>query len=149
MGVPFKVLKFRTMVPNAQQLEAALKQQNLSLGPQFKMKNDPRVTRVGRFLRKAHLDELPQLLHILTGEMSLVGPRPCSAKLSEHVGWWRMRLDCPPGLTGPFQIMRSKTHNFDDRVRLEVQYLRQRSMLYDVEMLLRTVWVALVKREGI
>lgn len=147
-GTKFKVFKLRTMVPNAKELEKSLAQYNLSTGPDFKMRNDPRITPIGRILRKSHLDELPQLINVLKGEMCLVGPRPCTVPAEAHQGWWWPRLLCKPGLTGLFQIDRAHTHDFDDRVRLEVRQLRTRSLINDAKIILRTFVVAFVNRKG-
>jgi lipopolysaccharide/colanic/teichoic acid biosynthesis glycosyltransferase len=147
-GKRFKVFKIRTMVPNAEQLERQLAAHNLSSGPMFKMTNDPRVTRIGRVLRALHLDELPQLINVLKGEMRLVGARPSAAKLEDHKLWWRARLDKAPGVTGLFQIYRSDVHSFDDRARLDIAYLRKCSFLLDLQILVMTVIVALILRKG-
>lgn len=147
-GTKFEVFKLRTMVPNAEQLKQSLAQYNLSTGPDFKMRNDPRITFIGHILRKSHLDELPQLINVLKGEMSLVGPRPCTVSAEAHQGWWWPRLLCKPGLTGLFQIYRAHTHNFNDRVRLEVRQLKTRSLINDMKIILRTFVVAFVERKG-
>lgn len=148
-GRRFKVLKIRTMVPNAEQLVKELMAQNEVGGPQFKMRNDPRVTRIGRFLRKSYLDELPQLFNVLKGEMSLVGPRPGAACLDEYSDWWKARLMAVPGLTGRWQIDRHHCSDFDGRARLDIAYMRCRSMAQDLSLLARTVIFAFVKRSGI
>lgn len=147
-GVKFRVLKLRTMVPNAKELEQSLAKYNLSTGPDFKMRNDPRITFIGRILRKSHLDELPQLINVLKGEMSLVGPRPCTVTVEAYKGWWWPRLLSKPGLTGLFQIYRAETHDFDERVRLEVCQIRTRSFINDARMISRTLLVAFVQRKG-
>ncbi len=148
-GHRFKVLKIRTMVPNAEQLIKELVAHNEVGGPQFKMRNDPRVTRLGRLLRKTCLDELPQLFNVLKGEMSLVGPRPGAAKLDEYSDWWKARLMVAPGLTGRWQIDRHLCSDFDGRARLDIDYLRRRSMAQDLSLLARTIVYAFVKRSGI
>lgn len=147
-GIRFKVFKLRTMVPNAEQLKQSLAKHNLSTGPDFKMRSDPRITSIGRILRKSHLDELPQLINILKGEMSLVGPRPCTVPLENHEKWWLPRLLSKPGLTGLFQIYRSNTHDFDERVRLEIRQMKSRSFPNDLKIILRTFAVAFVERKG-
>jgi len=147
-GEMFKVFKIRTMVPNAESLQKSLASQNLSSGPMFKMKNDPRVTRVGRVLRRLHLDELPQFINVLRGEMQLVGSRPSTATVEQHKRWWKARLSTTPGVTGLFQIYRADVHSFDDRARLDIAYLRQCTFLLDLKILFMTVIVALVLRKG-
>lgn len=148
-GTRFRVFKIRTMVPGAARLEAELRQYNLCSGPQFKMINDPRVTHLGRLLRKLHLDELPQLFNVLTGSLSLVGTRPSSAEPKDHKGWWRARLLGPPGATGLFQIYRTEAHSFDERARLEIAYMRGSSFWLDVKILAKTFVVALIRHKGI
>ena len=147
-GRRFKVFKIRTMVPNAELLLKDIMAQNEVSGPQFKMRNDPRVTRIGRLLRKTCLDELPQLFNVLKGEMSLVGPRPCSACLDEYPDWWKARLMVKPGLTGRWQIDRHLCSDFDGRARLDIDYMRHRSMAQDISLLARTVVYAFVTRSG-
>ncbi len=147
-GRRFKVFKIRTMVPNAEQLVQGLTAQNEVGGPQFKMRNDPRVTRIGRILRKTYLDELPQLFNVLKGDMSLVGPRPAAACLEEYSPWWKARLMTVPGLTGRWQIDRHLCSDFDGRARLDIAYMRRRSMAQDLSLLTRTVVFAVLKRSG-
>lgn len=148
-GAQYKVYKIRTMVPNAAELEAALRSQNISAGPQFKMRNDPRVTSIGRVLRKLHLDELPQLINVLRGDMGLIGVRPATARLEDHEAWWRARLHGPPGVTGLFQIHRADVHSFEDRARLDIAYVRRCSPWLDLKILLTTPIVAFILRKGI
>lgn len=148
-GRRFKVFKIRTMVPNAEQFAKELMAHNEVGGPQFKMRNDPRVTRIGRYLRKTFLDELPQLFNVLKGEMSLVGPRPGAACLEEYSDWWKARLMAVPGLTGRWQIDRHLCSDFDGRARLDIAYMRRRSMAQDLSLLARTVVFAFIKRSGI
>ena len=141
-GVRFRLIKMRTMIPGAENLQASLAKFNLSTGPDFKMMSDPRVTRLGRFLRRTHLDEVPQLIQVLTGDMSLVGSRPYSFPTEAYQTWWWPRLLCTPGMTGISQIVRAETHNFDERVRYDIRYLRSRSFAFDCYILWRTVVVA-------
>ena len=148
-GRRFNVCKIRTMVPNAEQLVKELMAHNEVGGPQFKMRNDPRVTRIGRILRKTCLDELPQLFNVLKGEMSLVGPRPGAACLDDYSDWWKARLMAVPGLTGRWQIDRHLCRDFDGRARLDIAYMRRRSMAQDLSLLARTVVFAFIKRSGI
>jgi lipopolysaccharide/colanic/teichoic acid biosynthesis glycosyltransferase len=146
-GQRFQVFKIRTMVPNAEQLIKDLVARNEVAGPQFKMRNDPRVTRIGRILRKTYLDELPQLFNVLKGDMSLVGPRPATAEFEDYSDWWKARLMVLPGLTGSWQIDRHICSDFDGRVRLDIAYMRRRSIARDITLLVRTV-VAFIKRSG-
>ena len=147
-GRRFKVFKIRTMVPNAEQLVKEMMDRNEAGGPQFKMHNDPRVTRIGRILRKTYLDELPQLFNVLKGEMSLVGPRPASTPVDAYSDWWKSRLMIVPGLTCSWQINRDINGDFDGRTRLDIAYMRRRSMAQDLSLLVRTVVVAFIKRTG-
>jgi lipopolysaccharide/colanic/teichoic acid biosynthesis glycosyltransferase len=140
-GKTFKMLKFRTMVPDAEQRKAELLQLNECRGS-FKMKNDPRVTRVGRFLRTTSLDELPQLLNVLFGEMTLVGPRACSVPLEDYTPAQLKRLEVAPGIVGPAQVWIRHAH-FDEKVELELAYLERQSARLDLYILLRAVLVLL------
>ena len=137
-GKRFRMLKLRTMHANAE----ALKQRYLHLNeltyPDFKIHDDPRMTRVGRFLRRSSLDELPQVLNILRGDMSLVGPRPTSFASSTYKPWHTARLELQPGLTGLWQVSGRNNLDFDDRVRLDIAYWRHRSLALDIKILLRT-----------
>jgi lipopolysaccharide/colanic/teichoic acid biosynthesis glycosyltransferase len=145
----FRMLKFRTMVVEAESLKPALAERNeMAGGRMFKMRDDPRVTRVGRFLRRASLDELPQLWNVLRGEMSLVGPRPLVPDEDGHVlGWHRARLDLMPGLTGPWQVMGRNQIPFDEMVKLDYLYVTEWSLWNDLKLILRTLPVML-RRQG-
>jgi lipopolysaccharide/colanic/teichoic acid biosynthesis glycosyltransferase len=139
-GRPFCMYKFRTMVPDAEARKASLHALNELRWPDFKVTNDPRITRIGRWLRKSSLDELPQLLNVLRGEMALVGPRPTSFGASTYKTWQTERLDVAPGLTGLWQVARAdRMLDFDERVRLEIAYARRCCLSLDLEILLRTV----------
>jgi lipopolysaccharide/colanic/teichoic acid biosynthesis glycosyltransferase len=138
-GRRFKIYKFRTMVPNAEELKKELAHLNELQWPDFKITNDPRVTRVGRFLRRTSLDELPQLLNVVRGEMSLVGPRPTSFDASTYKLWQTERLDAVPGLTGLWQIHGRASTEFSERLRLDIAYIEHRCLALDIELLLRTV----------
>ena len=140
------MFKFRTMVQNATQLRSQLVGDAASNGPDFKMLNDPRVTRVGTFLRKTSLDELPQLWNVIRGDMSLVGPRPTSFGSETYALWQTERLEVKPGLTGLWQIEKRGDLDFDERVRLDIAYLRNRSLRLDLWILLRTVPAVLEQR---
>lgn len=147
-GKQFNMLKFRTMVPNAEKLKKELAHLNELQWPDFKITNDPRITKMGRILRKTSLDELPQLLNILRGEMSLVGPRPTSFAADTYDLWHTERLDVLPGLTGLWQIIGRGSMEFDERVRLDIAYIERRSMWLDIQILLRTISVALIQQKG-
>jgi lipopolysaccharide/colanic/teichoic acid biosynthesis glycosyltransferase len=146
-GRRFRMFKFRTMVPNAEELKASLAHLNLLPYPDFKIADDPRITRVGRVLRKTSLDELPQLLNVLRGDMSLVGPRPTSFKPETYEVWHGQRLEATPGITGLWQVYGRNTTTFDERLRLDVKYIREMSLRLDLKIMLLTVG-ALVRRSG-
>ncbi len=140
-GKPFWFIKFRSMVKNAEQIKRDLIPKNeVRGGPVFKMRNDPRVTRVGRFLRRYSLDELPQLIHVLHGEMSLVGPRPPLPSEVASYGEWEMRrLSVPPGLTCLWQISGRSDIGFREWVELDHIYIDTMSFWTDLKILLFTV----------
>ena len=126
-GRTFEILKFRTMVKNAEGMKSELAHLNEKTWPDFKITNDPRITWAGRLLRTTSLDELPQLLNVLRGDMSLVGPRPTSFLLGTYDLWHTERLEVRPGLTGHWQVS-CRESNFDERVRLDVKHVRQFSL---------------------
>jgi lipopolysaccharide/colanic/teichoic acid biosynthesis glycosyltransferase len=138
-GKRFKMYKFRSMVPNAEELKQKYMHLNELQWPDFKITNDPRVTRVGRILRKTSLDEIPQLLNVLKGDMSLVGPRPTSFSSDTYKLWHTERLDVAPGITGLWQIVGRAQLEFDDRLRLDIAYIERRSIWFDITILFRTV----------
>jgi len=146
-GQRFKMYKFRSMVPNAEELKAKYAHLNELQWPDFKITDDPRITPIGRFLRKTSLDELPQLFNILTGEMSLVGPRPTSFGPETYKLWHTERLDVAPGLTGLWQIIGRAQLEFDDRLRLDIAYIDRRSLWLDINILIFTV-MAVFKQRG-
>jgi lipopolysaccharide/colanic/teichoic acid biosynthesis glycosyltransferase len=146
-GQRFKMYKFRSMVPNAEELKAKYAHLNELQWPDFKITNDPRITRIGRFLRKTSLDELPQLFNVLTGQMSLVGPRPTSFGPETYKLWHTERLDVAPGLTGLWQIIGRAQLEFDDRLRLDIAYIERRSLWLDINILIYTV-MAVFKQRG-
>jgi len=127
------------MVANAEELKAQLAHLNELQWPDFKITDDPRVTRVGKFLRVTSLDELPQLFNVLRGDMSLVGPRPTSFAADTYDLWHTVRLEVRPGLTGLWQVRARHTSEFDDRLRLDVEYVRKMSIATDMSILLQTV----------
>jgi lipopolysaccharide/colanic/teichoic acid biosynthesis glycosyltransferase len=145
-GHPFEMLKFRSMVVDAELQKAVLKASKGISGPDFKMEQDPRITRVGVLLRKTSLDELPQLWNVLKGDMSLVGPRPTSFGIDTYQRWHAERLEVKPGLTGLWQITARGDLDFDYRVRLDISYVRQRSLLLDLWILLRTAPCVIAQR---
>jgi lipopolysaccharide/colanic/teichoic acid biosynthesis glycosyltransferase len=138
-GRRFKLYKFRTMVNGATELKDQLVHRNELSGPDFKIAEDPRVTPIGGFLRKYSLDELPQIFNVLKGEMSLVGPRPTSFEASSYGLWHTERLEVVPGISGLWQVSGRSDIDFDDRVRLDIEYVERRSVLFDVWILIRTV----------
>lgn len=150
MGKEFKIWKFRSMCVDAEAKKAELEQQNQVQGAFFKIDNDPRVTRVGRFLRKTSLDELPQFWNVLIGEMSLVGtrpPTPSEVSLYEVPEW--QRLDVRPGMTGEWQVNgRSTIRSFEDVIRLDLQYQKNWSLLYDLKLIFKTVTILFNKNSG-
>lgn len=145
-GKRFDLFKLRTMVPNADQLKKQLAHLNTQSYPDFKISNDPRITRIGRILRRASLDELPQLFNVLQGDMSLVGPRPTSFKADSYQLWQTARLAVTPGLTGLWQISGRAEVDFDQRLRLDIFYIQNRCFMLDLEILVRTVFAVLQGR---
>jgi lipopolysaccharide/colanic/teichoic acid biosynthesis glycosyltransferase len=146
-GVRFPMFKFRTMVQNAEELKASLQHLNILPAPDFKIPNDPRITRVGGFLRKTSLDELPQIINVFRGEMSIVGPRPTSFAASTYDLWHSERLEVVPGITGLWQIKGRGTMTFDERLRLDIEYLEQRSTMLDLKIMVMTA-LAVFKGSG-
>ena len=145
-GKPFSILKMRTMVADAESQKAALKERSEIDGPDFKMTDDPRVTRVGSILRKTSLDELPQIWNVLKGDMSLVGPRPTSFGMDTYERWHTERLEVQPGVTGLWQVRLRGDTDFCERVRLDITYVRRRSLSLDLWILLQTLPSVLLKR---
>jgi exopolysaccharide biosynthesis polyprenyl glycosylphosphotransferase len=141
-GSEFEIVKFRTMVADAEAQRLAMAHLNEmeGAGPLFKMANDPRITKIGAFLRKTSLDELPQLWNVLRGQMSLVGPRPFVVHESEQItGWAGRRLDTTPGITGLWQILGRNDIPFDEMVKLDYVYVTNWSLWWDIKILLRTI----------
>jgi lipopolysaccharide/colanic/teichoic acid biosynthesis glycosyltransferase len=135
------------MVQNAEELKASLQHLNILPPPDFKIPNDPRITRVGKFLRKTSLDELPQILNVFLGQMSLVGPRPTSFHPSTYDLWHSQRLEVTPGITGLWQVGGRNELTFDERNRLDAEYVRTLSLRRDVKIMLLTIG-SVVKRSG-
>lgn len=144
-GKAFRFYKFRSMVVNAEDLLEKLQDQNEMSGPAFKMKNDPRITKVGRFIRKTSLDELPQLWNVFKGDMSFVGPRPpLPNEVAQYTEEQKKRLSVTPGLTCYWQVQPSRNDlDFDEWFELDMQYLRERSMSTDIKIIFQTVLVML------
>lgn len=148
-GKLFNLYKFRTMCPDAEKKLDKLHEQNEMDGPVFKIKNDPRITRLGKFLRATSIDEFPQLLNILKGDMSFVGPRPALPKeVEQYNALHKVRLMVMPGLTCYWQIEPDRNSiTFEEWMALDRKYISERSMLLDIKLILRT-FVAVFKREG-
>jgi len=145
-GRRFRMYKFRTMVPDAEAQKPKLLAMNARQWPDFKVERDPRVTRLGEFLRTTSLDELPQVFNVLKGEMTLVGPRPTSFGAETYEAWQLARLTVPPGITGLWQIEGRGRMEFDERVRLDLIYIGRQSLALDFRILLRTVAVVVTRR---
>ncbi|MDK2586349.1 sugar transferase [Romboutsia sedimentorum] len=138
----FKMYKFRSMVHNAEELLDDLMYQNEQTGPVFKIKEDPRITKVGRFIRKTSIDELPQLFNILAGDMSLVGPRPpIPHEVDQYTTYQMQRLAVKPGLTCIWQVSGRNSIDFDGWVDLDIEYIRTRSLLLDIKLIFKTFFV--------
>lgn len=139
-GKRFAVLKFRTMINEAENLKSRVEHMNEMSGPVFKIKNDPRVTKVGRILRRASLDELPQLINVLKGDMSLVGPRPpLPDEVKKYVRWQRRRLSMKPGITCLWQVNGRNKIDFEKWMRLDLEYIDNWSLTLDMQILLKTI----------
>ncbi len=139
-GRLFDILKFRSMRVGAEEQQAQLQEMNQASGPLFKIKSDPRLTRMGRFLRRLSLDELPQFVNVLRGEMSIVGPRPgLPAEVAQYQPWQRQRLEVPPGITGLWQVSGRSDLSFDEMCLLDVYYIENWSLGIDLSIMLRTI----------
>ncbi|MGJ4011338.1 sugar transferase [Levilactobacillus brevis] len=140
--LPFKMYKFRSMIVNADKLLKKLADQNEVDGAMFKIKKDPRVTNVGRFIRKYSLDELPQLMNVLLGQMSLVGPRPpLPREVAEYTEYDKQRLFVKPGCTGLWQVTLRNSASFQEMVVLDLRYIKKRSIWFDMYIILKTISV--------
>jgi lipopolysaccharide/colanic/teichoic acid biosynthesis glycosyltransferase len=149
-GKPFWILKFRTMVAGAEQHQIILRPGSEQDGPAFKLEHDPRITRVGRFLRKSCADELPQLINVLLGQMSLVGPRPLPVRESHAcLPWQRRRLIVLPGLTCIWQTRGGRNVKFEQWMRMDLEYIRKRSFLFDLRLIGETAVIALLHRGSV
>ena len=141
-GKIFEMYKFRSMVVNAEELKEKLVHQNEMSGPMFKMKDDPRVTKIGKFIRKTSIDELPQLWNVLKGDMSLVGPRPSLPKeVKQFENWMYKRLTVKPGLTCYWQVSGRNNIDFEDWMKLDISYVESRNLWIDIKLILKTVFV--------
>jgi lipopolysaccharide/colanic/teichoic acid biosynthesis glycosyltransferase len=147
-GRRFRMWKLRTMIRGAEQRKLEFMHLNNLRPPDFKIVDDPRITRVGRFLRKTHLDELPQIANVVLGEMSFVGPRPTSFAATTYDLWQTKRLEVRPGITGLWQITPRKSSEFDDRLRLDIRYIDEMSLRLDVKILALTL-VASARGSGV
>ncbi len=147
-GRRFKIYKFRSMYVDAEERKKELEAQNEMQGLMFKMENDPRITKVGRFIRKTSIDELPQFYNVVKGDMSLVGTRPPTAdEFEKYNQYYRRRISMTPGLTGLWQVSgRSEIENFDDVVKYDLEYIDNWSLTLDMKILLRTIWVVIAGR---
>ena len=141
-GELFEMYKFRSMVVNAEELKENLEEQNEMSGPMFKIKDDPRITKVGKFIRKTSIDELPQLWNVLKGDMSLVGPRPSLPKEVEQFdNWMFKRLSVRPGLTCYWQVSGRNNIDFEDWMKLDCKYVDDRNIWIDIKLIFKTVGV--------
>ena len=145
-GHQIKIIKFRTMVENAEELKKELLHLNKLKWPDFKIINDPRITKIGRILRKTSLDELPQLINVLRGEVSLVGPRPTSFSSDTYKLWHTERFDMKPGITGLWQVLGRSEVLFDERMRMDIVYGEYVSFGLDIYLLFKTVIVVLMQK---
>ncbi|CAI2649526.1 putative sugar transferase EpsL [Apilactobacillus kunkeei] len=148
-GKPFRIYKFRSMCQNADAKKKELTEQNEVNGAMFKMSNDPRVTRIGCFIRRHSIDELPQLINVLLGNMTVVGPRP---PLPEEVDQYsqhdKERLKVKPGCTGLWQVSGRNSLDFDEMVELDIDYIEHASLLLDVKICFKTVWIMIYPNEA-
>lgn len=141
-GEIFKMYKFRSMVVNAEELKVSLEEKNEMDGPMFKIKEDPRITRIGRFIRKTSIDEIPQLINILKGDMSLVGPRPSlEEEVKEFNPWMIERLEVKPGLTCIWQVSGRNDISFEEWMKLDIKYVREKNLVLDIKLILKTFLV--------
>nr|WP_207651458.1 exopolysaccharide biosynthesis polyprenyl glycosylphosphotransferase [Caloramator quimbayensis] len=141
-GRIFKFYKFRSMVADAEQQLSKLKHKNEMSGPVFKIREDPRITKVGKFIRKTSIDELPQLFNVLKGDMSIVGPRPpIDREVRQYTPYQRQRLLVKPGLTCYWQVMGRNNIDFDEWVELDIKYIKERNLWIDLKLIYKTFFV--------
>ncbi|MGW6190394.1 sugar transferase [Bacillus mycoides] len=144
----FGMYKFRSMVTDAEEKLKDLLQHNEVSGAMFKMKDDPRVTKIGKFIRKTSIDELPQLLNVLKGEMSLVGPRPpLLREVKEYTQYDKQRLLVTPGCAGLWQVTERNSVGFKEMVELDLEYINKRSIIYDLKIIFKTIQI-MIKSNG-
>ena len=149
-GEEFEIYKFRSMVANAEELKEKLAEENEMSGPMFKMKDDPRITKVGKFIRKTSIDELPQLINVVKGEMSLVGPRPSLPKeVAEFEEWMNERLLVKPGLTCYWQVSGRNNIDFEDWMKLDIKYVDERNTVIDIKLIFKTFFVLLGDKNAV
>ena len=137
-GARFKMLKLRTMVSNAEELKSQYREFSTVPWPDFKMDDDPRITRLGKIFRKFRVDEMPQILNVISGDMTLIGPRPTSFNKETYKLWHTERLDVVPGLTGSWQILGDSGMDFDGRSRLDIRYVRSADLMLDARIFFQT-----------
>ena len=148
-GKKFKMYKFRSMVEDAELLKKNLVEKNEMSGPMFKMKRDPRVTKIGKFIRKTSIDEIPQLLNVLKGEMSLVGPRPSlESEVNDFEKWMLKRLDVKPGLTCYWQVSGRNDIGFEQWMNLDIKYVDERGIFVDIKLIFKTIFLLLGDRHA-
>lgn len=141
-GKEFEIYKFRSMVEDAEELKKLLKDKNEMSGPMFKIKEDPRITKVGKFIRKTSIDELPQLLNVLKGEMSLVGPRPSlPSEVKNFEPWMLKRLEVKPGLTCYWQVSGRNNISFNEWMELDIKYVNEGNILLDIRLIFKTIFL--------
>ncbi|MEW9094157.1 MAG: sugar transferase [Clostridiaceae bacterium] len=141
-GKIFKMYKFRSMVINAEELLDKLKDKNEMSGPMFKIKEDPRITKVGKFIRKTSIDELPQFFNVLKGEMSIVGPRPnLPREVIKFTDYQRTKLLAKPGITCYWQVMGRNNIDFEEWIELDIKYIEDRNLLLDIKLIFKTFFV--------
>ncbi|MGH0926630.1 sugar transferase [Bacillus pacificus] len=148
-GREFGMYKFRSMVTDAEERLKDLLKRNEVSGAMFKMKDDPRVTKIGRFIRKTSIDELPQLLNVLKGDMSLVGPRPpLPREVKEYTSYDKQRLLVTPGCTGLWQVSARNSVGFNEMVKLDLEYIQNRNIIYDMKIIIKTIKVVCSSQNG-
>ncbi|MEJ9304700.1 sugar transferase [Priestia megaterium] len=148
-GNKFKIYKFRSMVSNAEELLIDLLDQNETTGAMFKIKKDPRITKIGKFIRKTSIDELPQLINVIKGEMSLVGPRPpLPREVEEYTEFHKQRLLVKPGCTGLWQISGRSNIGFEKMVELDLEYISKENIFFDIYIILITIKIMIWSKDA-
>lgn len=141
-GGTFDMYKFRSMVCNAEDLKASLQQQNEASGPVFKIKSDPRITKIGKIIRKTSIDELPQLVNVLNGDMTVVGPRPALPdEVAQYTNYEKQRISVTPGLTCFWQVNGRSNISFQEWVEMDLDYIRNRNTTMDIKLIFKTILV--------